>query len=161
MLDQLSLKDIAEWNPWQKGLKRFEALSDQTLFDALRIGYGFFDDELAKLENGTELSDHGFLELLCLILQQSWFAEVKYFLTQKLQDIEHVFTFSLALLCSATNVWDEIVPIHRPFLFHDAHQSSIEFGQKMLILSRGLLIFSHRQNELNYALSDSKFLFVR
>jgi len=96
-----------------------------------------------------------------LILQQSGFAKVKYFLTQKLQDIKHVLAFGLALLRSPTNIRDEIVPIHSPFLFHNAYQSPVEFGQEMLILSGSLLIFSHGQNELNDALSDAEFLFVR
>jgi len=112
------------------------------------------------LENRAEFRRQGLLELFGLILQNGLFAEVKHLFTQELENIQHIFTFCLGFACGLANVRYEIVPADGPFLFDNRNQSGIQLRQQMAPVLLELLIFSHVQNQLDNALSDTLFVLI-
>ena len=117
------MENVSQRDPRQKGLQSLQALSDQGLFDGLRVVDSLGDDKFAELENRLKFRCQSFLELLGLISQDCVFTEVENFFTEKFENIENIFALGLRLVCSLTDVRNEVVPADSPFLLYDGDQS--------------------------------------
>jgi hypothetical protein len=133
-VDKVSLVDIGQRDPTQKGLKGLKAGSLQGSVDVAARHHSLVEHLLAEGVDLLEILDIGLFQLFCLLLGDAVLAEVEYLLRKELEDVECVFTLVLALASVVADVSDEGLPRVVPLLFDDGHQARVELGQVVGLL---------------------------
>ena len=118
ILDQLSLKDVAQRDPRKVSLHGLETLPHEGIGNALRVLNGLSDNLITELEDGLELGSQLVLQLLGILTGYRVFREVKHVLRQQLEDVQGVLAALDGFLGILADLRDEVGPVVRPLMLH-------------------------------------------
>ena len=148
-LDDVGLKDVAEWNPVQE--------SEQSLEGGLEEAglTGGCQDLQTKLEDGRKLGAHGRLKVLRLGRGHLIGRVVEDFLGEQAKDDHVILADGQAGSTGGDDLIDERRPVMGPFLLEDRHEDEVELVEQSTMGPKRLIRVGARDDGVDDEVSDA------